>query len=580
MTTERNIVLEGIEKLPRYEKPRFVPENTDLKLADNIAALFEQLLEREIASAMDLEGWVLDRSELEARLDQHRSVLYIRMTCQTDNPDFAREYLDFVEKIQPLIRQYEDKLNRHYLVLKERYPLDPKRYFVHDRDIQSEIELFREKNVPVLTELQTLSQEYQTICGSWTVFFNGREQTLVEMSRYLHEPDRDLREKSWRAVVERRAKDADRLEELFDKMLVLRQKLAQNAGCRNFTEYQFRAYHRFDYSPKECKKYHAAILKLVVPLWKKILFQRAQAMAVRKLRPWDLEADPQGRPALKPFDTVDRLVSGVSQIFHAIHPDLGRQFDDMANQGLLDLTNRKGKAPGGYQNTLNDVRLPFIFMNAVGVDDDVRTLLHEGGHAFHSLACRHDPVLAYRHAPMEFCEVASMSMELLGGEHLGFFYDAQDQDRSRIMHLEGVIYILIWVAIVDSFQHWIYENPGHTGQQRRKAWQKIYRQFGGGLLDWRGLENFEQILWHRQLHIFEVPFYYIEYGIAQLGALQIWMNSRKNNTDTLNDYLRALARGGARVLPELFKTAGIKFDFSGATIAPLVKFLSRELQIK
>jgi len=302
-------------------------------------------------------------------------------------------------------------------------------------------------------------------------------------------------------------------------------------------------------------------------------------MKLDVLRPWDLQADPLGRKPLKPFSQVNELIGGVERIFQKIHPDLGRQFAGMRERGLLDLESRKGKAPGGYQNTLSEARQPFIFMNAVGVDDDVRTLLHEGGHAFHCLACAPDPLHEYRHGPMEFNEVASMSMELLANDHLTEFYGPDDLLRSKQDHLEGVVHILAWVALIDAFQHWIYENPGHSREDRKKQWVRLYGEFMGPAVDWEGTEDILGFLWHRQLHVFEVPFYYIEYGIAQLGALQIWLNARNDKDQAIARYREALALGGAKPLPALFKAAGLRFDFSASTIAPLMEALAKELRL-
>jgi len=313
-------------------------------------------------------------------------------------------------------------------------------------------------------------------------------------------------------------------------------------------------------------------------VWRRILEKRRRQMGLETLRPWDLSVDPQGAPPLKPFAEVGDLITGAEKIFSRIDPDLGSAFEGMASKGLLDLESRRGKAPGGYQNTLAEARQPFIFMNAVGIDADVRTLLHEGGHAFHALACADEPLYAYRHAPIEFCEIASMSMELLGNQFLNVFYDEADARRSVRNHLEGIVHILAWVANIDAFQHWIYEHPGHTLQERYAKWVELYQTFNGTETDWSGLEGDCEILWHRQLHIFEVPFYYIEYGIAQLGALQIWKNSRRDPKAALDKYKNALALGGSRTLPELFATAGIEFDFSEKTIAPLVRELEQELE--
>ncbi|MCK5581053.1 MAG: M3 family oligoendopeptidase [Candidatus Omnitrophica bacterium] len=570
--------MEVFKKLEMYQPRGFVPEDAELRDKETVISLYQALIDRHISSSQDLEKWIMDRSELEAAIDQAGSILYIQMTCHTDHEEYARNYTHFMENIIPAVKPLENALDQKYLLLlRENFELDKKRYQVYDRSIHADVKLFRQENVPLQTQVDLLSQEYQKICGAMTVHFNGKEQTLAEMNKYLQDPDYNLREDAWRMIAQRREQDRKALDEIFSKMLDLRHQVARNAGFKNFCDYQFEAYHRFDYTPEECKAYHKTIEKKVVPVWKKILERRKKQMKVKSLRPWDTAVDPLGRAPLRPFEKVDKLVSGVQKIFDVVDPQLGGQFRDMKERGLLDLASRKGKAPGGYQNTLAEARQPFIFMNAVGLDYDVRTLLHEGGHAFHAKACTHDPLYAYRHAPMEFCEVASMSMELLADEYLTIFYREEDAERSRQEHLEGVVHVLAWVATVDAFQHWIYENPRHSIEERTEAWVEIYTRFGGGFLDWEGLESFRESLWHRQLHIFEVPFYYIEYGIAQLGALQVWKKARGNRQKALDAYREALALGGSRPLPELFKTAGVKFDFSEETIVPLVEIVQKEL---
>ena len=562
--------------LPRYRERKFVPDDACLTEKDQLVALYQKLLAREISSAVDLEGWLMDISELGAAVDQESSVLYIRMTCQTDDEERAKAYRDFIENVVPAVMPLGDKINRKYLDLRSKFELDEERYHVYDRDTRADVELFHQENVPLQTREALLSQEYQTITGAMMVQFEGRERTLPEMAKFLEEPDRDLRERAWRATVDRRLQDKDRLEDLFDKMLALRHEIAGNAGYENYAGYKFKSYHRFDYTIDDCKQYHDTVQRLVVPLWRQVLEERRKKMKLDKLRPWDTAVDPLGREPLKPFDNPENLVAGCAEIFESTDPDLGQQFRMMDQTGLLDLASRKGKAPGGYQSTLNETRKPFIFMNAVGLDRDIWTLLHEGGHAFHALACADEPLVDYRHGPMEFCEVASMGMELLAGDRLAAFYDDQDSKRSRREHLESTIMILPWVATIDAFQHWIYENPGHSRQQRIAAWLDIRGRFGGEI-DWSGLEETRKYAWHRQLHIFQVPFYYIEYGIAQLGALQLWVRARNDGSAAVRDYRQALSLGGSKPLPQLFAAAGLNFDFSERTIAPLMQAVSREL---
>lgn len=562
--------------LPVFEKRRFVPHDAVLTRKEEVLALLESLLKREVDSPSSLERLILDHSEFDAALGQAGSILYIEMTCDTSDPRKVKAYQDFVENIEPAVKPLAHALNEKILKANDDFPLSSNRYGVYLRAARAEVELFVEKNIPLQTEVSLLSQEYQAVCGAMTVDFDGQERTLPEMSKFLLDPDRSLRERAWRAVAARRLKDRVRLEGIFDRMRTLRHEMALNAGFGNFRDYQFKAYLRYDYTPQDCKAYHAAIRELVVPLRREIDEHRRRTMKVPVLRPWDVAVDVLGRPALRPFDDVQRLKSGVARIFRQLDGELGNLYQDMDSCGLLDLDSRKGKAPGGYQNTLSEARKPFIFMNAVGVDDDVRTLLHESGHAFHAYLSAHDPIVDYRHAPMEFCEVASMAMELLAGDLLTEFYSPEDARRSALEHLEGMISVLAWVATIDAFQHWVYEHPGHSPEERRMAWVGFHEEFSGGVVDWSGEDEGRAHLWHRQLHIFEVPFYYIEYGIAQLGALQIWQHFRKDPQRAIANYKRGLSLGGSRPLIELFSAAGISFDFSKEMIAPLMDGVYRE----
>ena len=405
--------------------------------------------------------------------------------------------------------------------------------------------------------------------GSLTVEFRGEQRTLTQMGRYQEEPDRPLREEAWRLVASRRLQEAERFERILDDLIVLRGRIATNAGHANYRDYAFRMRGRFDYTPADCERFHDGIEAEVMPVLRRLQARRREQLGVPALRPWDVAVDPLNRPALKPFTETSEMERGSQVIFDRLDPELARGFQTMRDLRLLDLANRKGKAPGGYQSTLSESRLPFIFMNAVGLQRDVETLLHEAGHAFHALATREEPLFAYRGAPIEFCEVASMAMELLGAPHLDVFYSEADARRARRVHLEGIVGVFPWIATVDAFQHWLYTHPGHSVADRSAAWNRLMDRFGGDI-DWTGLEASRSNLWHKQLHIFLYPFYYVEYGIAQLGALQVWSNAAQDHPRALADYKAALALGGSRPLPDLFARAGCRFDFSRRTLAPLM----------
>jgi oligoendopeptidase F len=567
------------EKLPAYRPRTFIPPTIDLGDWPQIAPLFEQLEKRGpvCKTAADLERWLLDWSELNAALDEESSRRYIAMTCHTDNPDAEKAYLHFVENVEPQLKPRQFALEKTFVAHPLRDQLPPERYQVFDRDMKNHVELFRQENVPLETEDAKFCQQYQKLSGSLTVNFRGEEKTLVQMGRYAEEPDRALRQEAWDLVARRRLQEAEKFDDILDGQIKLRQQIAKNAGFKNYRDYAFRRLGRFDYTPKDCEQFHDAVEWHVMPVVRELQAERRAQLKLDKLRPWDLAVDPLNRPPLIPFVRVDEMVSRTQKIFDRLDGELAGGFRQMQDLRLLDLDNRKGKAPGGYQDTLNEARLPFIFMNAVGLQRDVETILHEAGHAFHTLATQEEDLRAYRHAPIEFCEVASMSMELLGNRFIEEFYSDGDAKRARRVHLEGVVGVFPWISTVDAFQHWIYMRPNHTRDERRQAWMKLMDRFGGEV-DWSGYDDARANLWHRQLHIFLHPFYYIEYGIAQLGALQVWANSKRDSGKALNDYKNALALGGARPLPELFRAAGCQFEFSEKTLQPLAGMLREELK--
>lgn len=599
--------------LPAFKARQFVPAQLDFGNWTEIAPLFDQL-ETRLAVAKtvaDLEAWLLAWGELSAALDEEASRRYIAMTCHTDDAEAEKAYLQFVEQIEPQLKPSQFKLEKLFIAHPQRSKLPAPRYDVFIRDVQNHVELFREENVALETEESKVGQQYQKLSGSLTVQFRGEEKTLIAMGKLLEEPDRPLRQEAWELVAKRRLQEREKFEDQFDQLVNLRQKIAANAGFKNYRDYAFRAKGRFDYTAQHCFDFHDAVANEVVPALRELQAQRRQQLGLDKLRPWDTAVDPLNRPALKPFEQVEDMVTRTQKIFDKLDGELAGGFQQMQDLKLLDLANRKGKAPGGYQSTLNEARLPFIFMNAVGQQRDVETILHEAGHAFHALATRNEDLLAYRSAPIEFCEVASMSMELLGNEFIEEFYpgvgssrcddraassgatsagsapagtpqrgvptQSADANRARRTHLEGIIGVLGWIATVDAFQHWIYTHPGHSRAERSAAWNQLMDRFAGDV-DWTGFEDVRANLWHRQLHIFLYPFYYIEYGIAQLGALQVWANSKRDKAKALRDYKTALALGGSRPLPELFTTAGCKFQFDAATIRPLVELTRTELK--
>lgn len=553
----------------RREFPRqFLPEDLVVSGWEKIEPYFTDLQGRAIGSAAELERWLVDVSELSAAVEEEEAVRYIRMTCHTDDPTLEQSYLSFIEEVRPNVERAYFALARKYVSSEARRDLARERYFVYDRARETQVRLFREENLELKVEDEKLSQRYQKLYGEMTALCDGQELTLPQLHKLLEEPDRDVRRRAWCAAVGRQLAERQQLETIFDEMIRLRTRIARNAGFENFIEYQFRNLGRFDYSPDDCCAFHDAVERHIVPLVRSLRERRRQRMGLARLAPWDLVADPEGRPPLRPFQTAEELVEGTTAIFHAVNPFFSQQFAILRDRGLLDLESRKGKAPGGYQSTLDELRLPFIFMNAAGRNRDVFTLLHEGGHAFHALATRDEPLLAYRHAPTEFCEVASMGMEMMACERLEAFYSSEQARRARREHLEEVLELLPWIARVDAFQHWLYTHPDHDRAQRARAWLELDERFGDEL-EWSELPEWRECSWMGKLHFFCVPLYYIEYGIAQLGALQLWEQFRKAPAEAVARYRSALALGGSRPLPELFRAAGLRFALDAETIAPL-----------
>lgn len=557
----------------------FLPENADLGNWSSLEPFFENLEKRELESRRDLEQWLADLSELSAAIGEESSARYIEMTCQTDNPELEKAYLHYVENVLPKTEPCYFRLSQKYLASPARQQLPQDRFFVFDRNRQNEVALFREENIALQTQDEVLSQQYQKMCGEWTVEFDGREQTLPQLTKVLEETNRDRRKAAWSAAVGRQLQDREKMEDIFDQMLQLRGQMAQHAGFPNYLEFQFRRLGRFDYTPEDCRQFHEAVEKEVMPLRRKLREKRKTALGLDALAPWDLDVDPHGRPPLRPFDGAAQLIDGTDRIFGAVAPEFARDFDVLKSRNLLDLESRKGKAPGGYQSTLDEARLPFIFMNAAGRNQDVFTLLHEGGHAFHALAYRNEPLHSYRNAPIEFCEVASMGMEMMACEHLDAFYPADDARRAREMHLEDILVLLPWITRVDAFQHWLYTHPGHTREERAAQWLELEKRFGDEL-EWPvEAAEWRECSWISKLHFFCVPLYYVEYGIAQLGALQLWVNYLANNRQAVESYRRALTLGNSQPLPRLFETCGIRFAFDAETIRPLVQKLEQALAV-
>lgn len=559
----------------------FVPSNLNPDNEKEIIKLYELLLMREIpVNAAKLREWIMDWSELESVLAEVSSRRYVAMTCNTQDEVAAKAYGDFIENIQPIINEFDDKLNRKLVAHPSKDALKGE-FGEWFKGVQVSLDLFSPANIPLETEENKEIQAYQKITGGMSVEFDGETKTMQQLAAYMEKTDRGLRERAWRTMWERRLQDKVALDDAYDKLFSIRKKIAKNAHCKDFIDYIFLAKHRFDYTPKDCEDFHESIEKFVLPLQKEMYKRRAQKMGLEKLRPWDLDVDPMNRPPLKPYKTGDELIEKVDQIFESIHGQAGKWAREMQAKKLIDPDSRLGKAPGGYQIGFDESRLPFIFMNSAATDRDIYTLLHESGHSFHQFALADQPIVAYRDVPAEFAEVASMSMELIGTSNLKPFY-GDDQEaiaRSIEGELADVVWLFPWVASIDSFQHRLYNFPTHTAEDRSDIWEEIMNRYDAGV-DYSGLEAVRRNLWQKQLHLFECPFYYIEYGIAQIGALQVWANFKKDPKKAIDDLFKAESLGCSRPIPELFAAANIKFDFKPKTLEPLMQVVWDELSKK
>ncbi len=556
-------------------KPRtFLSKDFTLTDWAALQPYFEQLKERTVNTKEDLQHWLNDLSELDAVISEDASWRQIRMTLDTTNTTYEDAFTYFVTEIEPRMKPYMFELNQKLIGSSFSKDLDTAQYFPYLRSVGNSIKLYREANIPIQSELSVLAQQYGVISSKMTIEYNGKEYTLQQAAKFLQNPDRELRETIFRKIAVRRLEDRNKLNELFDQLLERRQKVAVNAGFENYRDYKFSELGRFDYTPEDCFRFHEAIREHIVPLHRLLQEHRKNRLGLGQLRPWDADAEPAGIQPLHPFKDGEELSNKAVEVFNRLRPFFGECLTRMQEMKRLDLDSRVGKAPGGYNCPLAETGVPFIFMNAAGTSGDVITMMHEGGHAVHSFLSHNLSLSAFKEYPMEIAELASMSMELFTMEHWNVFYaDAGELQRAKLDELERVISVLPWIATIDKFQHWIYTHVGHTVAEREQIWLEILAEFGTGVVDWTGFEEYRASFWQKQLHLFEVPFYYIEYGIAQLGAIAMWRQYRNNPQTALDNYMSALSLGYTKTLKELYQTAGISFDFSPAYVAELGQFV-------
>jgi oligoendopeptidase F len=564
-----------IQKLPRH----FLPQDFTITTWEALEPYFKNLVNRTIASVTDLEQWLKDMSELEAVVSENACWRQIKMTCDTTDKSLEEAFTFFMMEIQPKVQPYADVLNKKLINSPFTKELPQDKFFTYLRSVKKSIDLFREANIPLQAELAVMQQQYGAIAGKMTVEVNGQEYTLQQASKFLQNHDKSLREEVYYKIQTRRLQDKDAMHDLYSQLVAKRHQVAVNAGFENYRDYKFVEMGRFDYTKEDCFKFHEAVKLHVLPLVEKIYQQKKEKLGLATLKPWDTEAEPLGIEPLKPFTTGKNLLEKSEKCFNELNPFFAACLRKMDELKHFDLESRKGKAPGGYNCPLAESGAPFIFMNAAGQMDDVTTMVHEGGHAIHSFLAHQLALSAFKEYPMEIAEVASMTMELFSMDYWQSFFDNEaDLKRAKEHQLERVITIFPWIATIDKFQHWVYENPAHTVEERTDKWMEIVNEFSTNAIDFSGLEAFRKINWQRQLHLFEVPFYYIEYGIAQLGAIGLWMQFKKDKQAAINNYINALSLGGTKTLPELYAAAGLQFDLSPNHIKTLMEFAKDEMK--
>ncbi len=552
----------------RTEPYRLLPEGFNASDKEEVARLYDELDSQEVSAREDLESFIHNWEELNAVITERYNSAYIDMTADTENQDYADSYVQILEDILPVAEERNFKLKEKVLASPAVDELGGD-YDVFLRNIRSEVALFRSENVPLFTEDQKMGQEYGKISGAQKAEIQGATYTMPRIAKFLEETDRPTREEAWRARAEAKLADAVILDGLYDRMYEVRQQIARNAGFDNYRDYKFEELRRFDYTPEDCMAFHDAIEKHVVPVVTKEQERRKRLMGLDTLRPWDLQVDPEGHPPMRPFEGADQLKGGAERVVRKVDKELAGYFRTMIEQGLLDLDNRPGKAQGGYQINLPDSRVPFIFMNAVGTKRDVDTMLHEGGHAFHFFLSQKLPLTSYHETGSEMAEVASMTMELLARPYLGEFYKKDELERLLDDQIRSILDFFPFMAMIDSFQHWVYTAEEHGVEARRAKWAELEARFRPGI-DWSELEQYRDVGW-QYLHVFEVPLYYVEYGIAQLAALRIWLNSLQDEKKAIDDYKNGLALGSSRPLPELYEAVGADFAFNDKAVSKIVQ---------
>lgn len=561
-----------------YKFSGFIPTDLKINSWQDLKPYYDKLQQVPIQSTQDLATVLIYFSELQSVFAEQSARAYIAMTCHTDDPELVKRHELFSVVIAPEVEIAQNEIEKQIVKNSFFEKLPDERYATLKRELKRNLEMFREANVELDAQLSKLASDYGQIAGAITAHIDGEDLPLPVASTRLESPDRAKRQAAWLAIQETRWAHKNQLDALFDNMIHLRHQVALNAGYQNHRDYEHDAKQRFDYSVDDVLRFHDAIEKHVVPLMTAIEKQHRDRLGLANdYRPWDTEAKPTNEKPLTPFTQAEELLTKTITIFSRLKTEFGDNLRAMQKAELFDLEARHAKAPGGYNYGLEVTGMPFIFMNAAGAHKDTITLMHEGGHAMHSFLTNSEPLIQYRGTPSEMAETASMGMELMSSVHWDEFYAPEDVKRARREHLEDIIGTFPWVAIVDAFQHWIYTNPQHSHDERDAHFNSLMDRFGTGLINWSDLEKFRRNLWQKQLHIFEVPFYYIEYAIAQIGALQVYRNFCKNPAEGLNSYICGLKLGSSKPLPQVWNAMNIRFDFSEAMLKDLMVFVKEEL---
>ncbi|WP_273836104.1 M3 family oligoendopeptidase [Guptibacillus sedimenti] len=539
---------------------------------------FKSLLDQPLHSADELEKWILRISELMDGVAEGLAGHYIDFQCHSNSEDAKKAIEHDQAYIEPMVKRYEGEFDKKFQSSPHRLELNQNYYKQFLLRKENAMALFNEENIDLEVEEDRIVNRYFEHTGSLSFKWNGEEKTLSEMFLMMQDGDRSIRKSAMEEIFQTLLTKKEDLQGIMDELIQLRQKKAENVNLDNYRDYMFKKYERFDYTPEDCKALAEAVRKHVVPLKEKLQKKHQQELGIETYKPWDTRAVPKDKLPLRPFNKIDELIKETSTIFDQLSPRFSYLLNEMNEKGALDLESRKGKAQGGFCEYLPVSELSFIFMNSTKSQDDFITLLHEMGHCIHNDFKRNQMLSAYQETPMESAELASMTMELLTMDYWNLMYtDEKELLRAKKDQLEGLILFLPNGIVVDQFQHWMYENPNHTSKERSEKYMELSRTYDSSYVDWTGQEEWIQNNWQLILHIFEVPFYYIEYVIAQLGAIQMYRQYRENPEQTLENYNRALSLGSSVSLTEVYAAAGIHFDFSETMIKGLMDFISIEL---